>query len=80
MIASWEGEENSWFKQIFSKKESRLGSAEVVKKSFRLPDSSQPFTERSRYDQKDYPVEIIEDPDRKKKISKGALSDLLNSR
>ena len=36
MIASWEGRETSWFKQIFSKKESRLGSEEVARKSFRL--------------------------------------------
>lgn len=78
MVAEWEDTENSWFKKIFSKKESRLGSSQVARKDFRLPKTSRAFSERNAYERKDYPVEIIDDPDREKKISRGTLGSLLN--
>ncbi len=80
MAASWQGEETSWFKRMFSRKESRLGGREVARKDYRLPSTPGTFTERSVYERTEYPLNIIEENDRSKKLSKGDLGSLLNSR
>ncbi|MFT4640486.1 MAG: hypothetical protein ACI8T1_003815 [Verrucomicrobiales bacterium] len=79
MASSWQKKENSWFKRTFSKKESRLGSKEFAKTDYRIPEGPSSLKNRSNYEKKDYPLEIIDEPNRDKEISAKDLHGLLNA-
>ncbi len=77
-VASWQNSENSWFKRVFSKRQSSDATREVARQDFRLPQAPRTFDSRSHYEKRDYPLKIIDDPDKDKKIARKDLRDLLN--
>lgn len=78
--ASLQGKENTWFSRVFSKKESDMGSMEVARKEYRISNEPRSLNKRNAYEGQDYPVKIIEDGEKNKRIAKKDLGSLLNSR
>lgn len=80
MASRWQDEENSWFKRLFSRKEARLNGSELPRKSFTSPQAPRSLSARSHYEKRDYPIQIVDDPQQDKKISREGLRSLLNAR
>lgn len=79
-VASWQQQEDSWFKRTFSRKESTMGNQQVPRRAYDVPQRNDGFTKRNVYERTKYPLQIISDPNQGEQITKDDLNSLLNYR
>ena len=79
MVAPQQRKKGSWLKRVFSKKTAKQSEMMIPRRNYRLPDAPRRWERRSPDEAKNYPVEIMEDHNERKRISRGNLEGLLNS-
>ncbi len=77
--ANWQGEEASWFKKMFSKKDARDSRKVFDREAYRLPENTRDREQRSHYEGRSYWTEILKEPNQNKKLSVEDVRDLLNT-
>ena len=80
MIAPWQGEEDSWFKRTFSRKSSNERQKQIARKEAGLSGNGTEWVDkRARYEKEKFPLNIIEEPNKDKQLTRKDLRALLRS-